>query len=154
MKKTTQDFTDCLIEEYLTEASSTSGNSNKIDWFDFFDGNPKAAIYAAREITYKLVSNPKQAKALYKKMEQDLELDEDELIALDSLLADALEGANYNREAMNYAHNRHLPLTLSYKTDTKTQEYINDGLRSASRAELISILADAINTLVLDDYLR
>lgn len=153
MRKNTHDFTDCLIEDYLTEASSTSGNSAKIDWFDFFDGNPKAAIYAALEITYTLVKNPKQAKALYNKMEQELELEPDELIALDSLLAGALEGANYDKEAMNYAHNRRLPITLYYKTDLKTQKYINDGLRNASRTELIYILANAINTLVLDDCL-
>lgn len=149
------DFTDWLIEEYLTESTTLVPTSapGSSEWFNFFDENPVAAIYTARAITYDLVKTPRSAKALYNMMERDGDWEPDELLALESLLCDALEGANYDRDALVYAHNRCLPLAMAFKIDGDTKRDIEQILKKLTRDEKLSLLWTTINTLVLNDYI-
>lgn len=156
MSSTTKhDFTDRLIEEYITESASLVPTSapDSSEWFNFFDENPVATIYTARAITYDLVKTPRSAKALYNMMEREGDWEPDELLALESLLGDALEGANYDRDALVYAHNRRLPLAMAFKIDGDTKRDIERVLKKLTRDEKLSLLWTTINTLVLNDYI-
>lgn len=79
----------------------------------------------------------------------------DEQVALDSLIADALEGANEHEAMMDYIDYRTLPVTLSFKLNKAGKQTMNALLASCkTKKEKLDLLFQAINFLVLDGYLE
>ena len=140
-----RDFSDALFEGI--------GYGSSLDWdywYDLFDEDASAAMYAAREIVYSLVGDAETAQKL---SDWGADLEPDEQDALDSLIADALEGANEHEAMMDYYHDHGLKLTISDRVDAKNKDIIDKELANASDDDKHQILSTAINSLVLNGYL-
>lgn len=141
-----RDFSDALFEDMVGYGSSLDWDF----WYDLFDEDASAAMYAAREIVYSLVGDAETAEKL-SNWGADLELDEQD--ALDSLIADALEGANEHEAMMDYYHDHGLRIIIADQVDAKTKNLIDKELAKASDDDKRQLLFNAINSLVLNGYL-
>jgi len=144
-------FTDELLKDYTDDTAEpvTEAAANTVDYYDFFDINNRAALYAAREIVYSLVSDAESAKKL-SEWGESLELDEQD--ALDSLIANALEGANEHEAMQDYIHNTGLPVYQADNADANAKATV-DKLLADPSTDKYDVLFAAINTLVLNGYL-
>ncbi len=144
-------FTDELLKDYTDETTEpvTEAASDIEDYYDLFDENAPAALYAAREIVYSLVDDAETAKKL-SEWGEDLELDEQ--VALDSLIANALEGANEHEAVRDYINNTGLPVYMADKVDANAKAIV-DKLLADPKTNKYDVLFAAINMLVLDGYL-
>lgn len=141
-----RNFSDALFE-------GIAGYGANLDfdfWYDLFDENAPAAMYAAREIVYSLVDDAGTAQDL---SDWGTDLDPEEQDALDSLIADALEGANEHEAMMDYYHDHGLKITISNQVDAKNKNLIDNELAKASDDDKHQLLFNAINSLVLNGYL-
>ena len=141
-----KDYTDETTEP-VTEAAATTMTQDDIG--DFFYEDYAAAMYVAREITYDLVSDEATADALLAKAE---DWEDDEYLALESLIVDALEGANEHYAAMHYRHNVGLAIGISDRVDAKGKA-IADKILADTTNDKVSILFLAVNALVVNGYL-
>lgn len=147
----TKVYPEGLDTSHLTEAL-TEASEDLPKGFDPLEDDPAAQMYIAREIVYSLVDNAESAQKL-SAWGDSLEFDEQ--VALDSLIADALEGANEHEAMMDYIDDRTLPITLSNKTTNATKQAM-DNILAACKTEQqkLDVLFIAINRLVLDGYLE
>lgn len=135
------------LTETLTEASEDLPKA-----FDPLEDDPASQMYIAREIVYSLVDDAESAQKL-SAWGDSLEFDEQ--VALDSLIADALEGANEHEAMMDYIDDRTLPITLSNKTTDATKRAMDNILAACTtEQQKLDVLFIAINHLVLDGYLE
>jgi len=131
------------VKENLTE-----------DYQDDLTDEPEKAMYIAREITYPFAYDATSAAELYG-WGVDFGLEEDELLALDSLIADALTGANEHEAALAYMHDKGLPVTISFKINNADKKVADEMIaKCKTDDEKKKLLFTAINCLVLDGYLR
>ena len=114
---------------------------------EIFDSG-EAAMYVAREMTYNLVGEPKDAVKLAKWGETRLM--DDEPLILGDLINDALVAGNWHEEAKDYGWNK-LPIGWSrYISDEEKlqmDEYIS---ACKTRQDKLHLLFLAINNLALD----
>ena len=144
-------FTDELLKDYTDKTTEpvAEAATSTVDYYDLFDEDQTAAMYAAREIVYSLVEDAETAKKL-SEWGESLELDEQD--ALDSLIANALEGANEHEAVMDYYHNTGLPVHIADKVDANHKAIV-DKLLADPSTNKHDVLFAAINTLVLNGYL-
>ena len=141
-----RNFSDALFE-------GIAGYGANLDfdfWYDLFDEDAPAAMYAAREIVYSLVEDAETAQEL---SDWGADLEPEEQDALDSLIADALEGANEHEAMMDYYHDRGLKILIADQVDAKNKNLIDNELAKASDDDKHQLLFNAINSLVLNGYL-
>ena len=146
---------DCKVNPAITHSEDEKPLVEAVDrseeFYDALEDNSPAQMYVAREIVYSLVGDDESAQKL-SAWGDSLEFDEQ--VALDSLIADALEGANEHEAMRDYINDRTLPVTLSSKLDDTGKQTMDALIAScASEQEKLDLLFQAINLLVLDGYL-
>ena len=134
--------TDSLLQEYYV--------TDDFEQFDFFDDNIPACAYTTVAIIYDLVDDEESADAL---LDKCADWDEDEVLAVSDIIADALTNANEHHAAMNYRHSRQLDTSEEYKISADDKDFIDKVLANPS-TDKIRMLHYAINILVLDGYLK
>ena len=103
-------------------------------------------MYIAREIVYGLVDDEASARKLAAWGET---LDLDEQLALDSLIADALEAADEHEAAWDYLNDRSLPLTIAFDVDDTSKQNMDALLASCkSEQEKRDLLLQAMDCLI------
>ena len=103
-------------------------------------------MYIAREIVYGLVDDEASARKLAAWGET---LDLDEQLALDSLIADALEAADEHEAAWDYLNDRSLPLTIAFDVDDTGKQNMDALLASCkSEQEKRDLLLQAMDCLI------
>ncbi len=103
-------------------------------------------MYIARKIVYGLVDDEASAQKLAAWGET---LDLDEQLALDSLIADALEAANEHEVIWDYLNDKSLPLDISEKADEPGKQNMDALLASCkSEEEKKDLLLQAMDCLI------
>lgn len=147
----TKVYPEGLDTSHLTETLTEASEDLPKAW-DPLEDDPAAQMYIAREIVYSLVDDAESAQKL-SAWGDSLEFDEQ--VALDSLIADALEGANEHEAMMDYLDDRTLPITLSTKVTNATKQAMDNILANCkTEQQKLDVLFIAINRLVLDGYLE
>lgn len=146
---------DCKVNPAITHAEDEKPlveAANRADeFYGALEDNAPAQMYVAREIVYSLVDDGASAQKLAAWGEG---LEFDEQLALDSLIADALEGANEHMAMMDYLNDKSLPVNLSDELDEKGRQNMDALLASCkTEQEKLDLLFQAINFLALDGYL-
>lgn len=114
--------------------------------------NLNSAVYVAVELTYSLVYNAQTALRLYKWAETT-GFTNGELLALDDLIANALEGANEHDAMKDYCHsNINFPISWAWSisdNDTKLMDELIKSCKTVQQKR--QLLFIAIN-VVLSEF--
>lgn len=116
---------------------------------EIFDSG-EAAMYVAREMTYDLVGEPKDAVKLAKWGDNVVDLIDDEPLILGDLIRAALVAGNWHYEAESYGWDR-LPVNWSSFVDRTEKAQMDKYIKACrSRQDKLHLLFLAINNLALE----
>jgi len=147
---------DCKVNPAITHAEDEKplkewvgpdASHRAEEFFNALDDEDHSVqMYIARKIVYGLVDDEASAQKLAAWGET---LDLDEQLALDSLIADALEAANEHEALWDYLNDKSLPLDISEKADEPGKQNMDALLASCkSEEEKKDLLLQAMDCLI------